>query len=145
MQSSPAADALVEGAWDHFPVLSGVRLLVVDDEVDAREMLAEVLRATGASVAMAGSAAEALELLASVRPDLIISDIGMPDVDGYSLMRQVRALPRGSGEQTPAIALTAYTRREDAERAMDAGYQAHLTKPVEPRLLCSAIARLTGR
>jgi PAS domain S-box-containing protein len=135
--TSAAAPARAEA-----PRLDGLRLLVVDDEHDAREVVGEALRERGAEVYVAASAAEALEKFAAVRPDVIVSDIGMPGTDGYSLMRRIRALPPEAGGRTPAVALTAYTRGEDAQRAFVAGYQSHVPKPVEPMQLATVVATL---
>jgi CheY-like chemotaxis protein len=118
---------------------------VVDDEEDALGLVSEVLRAQGAEVHVAASAGEALEKFKSVRPDVIVSDIGMPDADGLSLIRQIRALTPQQGGRTPAVALTAYARAEEAERAFVAGYQMHVAKPVEPLHLATVVANLGGR
>jgi signal transduction histidine kinase len=125
--------------------LDDLRILVVDDDDDARALLEEVFAEAGAFVACASSADEALEQLAGRRPDIIISDIGMPQVNGYSLMQAIRRLPHDGGSATPAIALTAYSRPEDAERAIAAGYQLHAAKPIDPLTLLSSVAALTGR
>jgi signal transduction histidine kinase/CheY-like chemotaxis protein len=125
--------------------LAGLTLLVIDDEPDARELLAFVLREFDAEVHTAGSVDEALALLRSVKPHVIVSDIGMPDRDGYDLMRAVRALPSGDGGKTPAVAVTAFARSEDRTRALLAGYQAHIAKPIEPHELVVTIGSLTGR
>ncbi|HWU89359.1 MAG TPA: ATP-binding protein [Kofleriaceae bacterium] len=125
--------------------LSGVKVLVVDDEPDARELLKSVLAEAGAAVITAGSADEALELVRSARLDVIVSDIGMPERDGYQLMRAVRGLPAAEGGRTPAIALTAFARSEDRTRALLAGYQVHVAKPIEPHELVVTIGSLTGR
>jgi len=113
-------------------LLSGVSVLVVDDELDARELVAEAFKSAGAIVYMAASARDALGVIAAAKPNVLVSDIGMADEDGYTLMRQVRLLPAEQGGQIPALALTAYARSTDAERAFDAGYQRHVTKPVDP-------------
>jgi signal transduction histidine kinase len=122
--------------------LRGVRLLVVDDDEDSRDFLACLLEEGGAVVCSASSAAEALQLLRQNPPDVLVSDIGMPDVDGYALIKQIRSMPRSDGGQTPAIALTAYARSSDGERARAAGFQAHVTKPVDPQKLAGVIADL---
>jgi CheY-like chemotaxis protein len=122
--------------------LDGLRVLVVDDEEDSRNMLRELLTAQGAQVRTAGSASEALDLCRPFHPDILVSDIGMPLLDGYGLIRRLRALPPSEGGETPAIALTAYARLEDAQRAFTAGYQAHVAKPVDPSHLVNAIADL---
>ncbi len=127
------------------PRLDGLRLLVVDDEEDALVLVGEVLREQGAEVHLAASAVEALARFEKVRPDVIVSDIGMPGVDGLSLIRQIRALSPQQGGRTPAVALTAYVRAEEAQRAFAAGYQMHVAKPVEPSHLATVVANLGGR
>ena len=122
-------------------VLSGLRVLVVDDEADARAMVRRILVDRGATVTTAASAAEALRLLPAASPDVIVSDIGMPGEDGYTLIGRVRA----GGYSGPALALTAYARAEDVERATAAGFTSHLAKPVEPLVLVDTVAGLTGR
>ena len=122
-------------------VLSGLRVLVVDDEADARAMVRRILADRGAAVTTAASADEALRLLAAAVPDLIVSDVGMPGTDGYTLISRVRA----GGFAGPALALTAYARAEDRERAMAAGFTSHLAKPVEPLVLADTVTRLAGR
>lgn len=117
--------------------LQGVRVLVVDDEVDMQELMLAILEQYGAEVRVAASAAEALLLLDAFQPDILISDIGMPGVDGYMLMRQIRQRSR-----VPAIALTAYAGEYDQQQALAAGFQNHLAKPVEPEKLVQAIAQL---
>ncbi len=126
------------------PRLDGLKLLVVDDEEDARMLVGEVLRERGAEVHLAASGVEALEKFVVVRPDVVVSDIGMPQLDGYSLIRRIRALPAQLGGRTPAVALTAYARSEDAQRAFAAGYQTHVAKPIEPAELATVIANLGG-
>src|SRR4029079_6321127 len=103
--------------------LEALRVMVVDDEEDERLLLEDVFRSRGASVAIAASAREALDALAEFRPDVLVSDIAMPDCDGYSFIRTVRALPPESGGRTPAVALTAHARTEDSRRAFAAGFQ----------------------
>lgn len=122
--------------------LSGATVLVVDDEPDARELLRRVFERCEAKVLVAGGAHEALELLQRKRPHVIVSDIGMPGLDGYELIRLIRALPSTSGGQTPAIALTAFARSEDRKRAMLAGFQQHIKKPVETVELVASVASL---
>lgn len=126
-------------------LLDGLRVLVVDDEVDARDVLEAVLTGAGAAVLLASSADEALEMIRTTRPDLLVSDIGMPDCDGHQLIRRVRMLPIEQGGKTAAIALTAFARSEDRTRSLLAGYQAHVTKPIEAHELIVTIASLTGR
>ena len=121
--------------------LGGVKVLIVDDEPDARELVQRFLSECGANPALAASAVEAQQVLASFAPDVIISDIGMPEQDGYEFMRAVR----DRGDQTPAIALTAFARSEDRIRSIQSGYQMHLPKPVEPAELVAIVASLAGR
>ena len=121
--------------------LSGLRVLVVDDEADARELLRQVLVDCGAEVLCAGNATEALALLRREQPQLLVSDIGMPDADGYELLKQARA----QGERLPAIALTAFARSEDRTRALRAGFLVHVSKPVEPSELVATVAAVAGR
>jgi CheY-like chemotaxis protein len=122
--------------------IAGVRALVVDDEPDARALLRRLFEERGAVVSTASSATEALAMLQAERPDVLISDVGMPDEDGYELVRRVRALPPERGGRTPAIALTAYARAEDRVRAVVAGFQHHLAKPIEPVELIVLVASL---
>jgi signal transduction histidine kinase/CheY-like chemotaxis protein len=123
------------------PALHGVRVLVVDDEPDALAMAERMVTDSGADVATATGTDQALSLLGEARFDVIVSDIGMPDRDGYELMKECRT----RGITTPAIALTAFARTEDRTRAMLCGYQGHLTKPVEPAELLASIGALAGR
>jgi signal transduction histidine kinase/CheY-like chemotaxis protein len=124
--------------------LDGVRVLLVDDEPDARDMLTIVLTNAGATVRTTDLAVTAFEEMSAWRPDVLVSDIAMPVEDGYSLIRKVRALPVEQGGQTPALALTAYARGEDRARALAAGFQMYLAKPVETAELLNAVARLAG-
>ena len=146
-KATPAAATTqpVTAAIEPPPRLDGLRILVVDDEQDALEVVGEVLRHQGAEVHVANSAREALERFASARPHVIVSDIGMPEVDGYTFIRKIRELPPDRGGQTPAVALTAYARAEEAQRAVAAGYQMHVAKPVEPAQLAKVVANLGGR
>jgi CheY-like chemotaxis protein len=116
--------------------------LVVDDDTDTREFLVFLLEQAGASVISASSAGEALRELTQFKPDILLSDIGMPDMDGYMLMRQVRALPSEQGGQIPAIALSAYAGELNQQQAIAAGFQRHLAKPVEPEELIRIITSL---
>lgn len=124
--------------------LAGVSVLVVDDDLDARRLIALILEACGARVEAVPSARAALEALARQRPDVIVSDIGLPEQDGYALMQAVRALG-DECRDIPALALTAFARSEDRRRALMAGFQLHVAKPVEPAELCTAVASLAGR
>ncbi len=122
--------------------LAGVRVLVVDDELDTRKLISTVIAQSGAEVTSCASAGEALETLKTWRPHILMSDIGMPGEDGYALIRQVRALPADRGGRTPAAALTAYARDEDRTRALAAGYQLHIAKPFSPGDLLAAVSDL---
>jgi signal transduction histidine kinase/CheY-like chemotaxis protein len=125
--------------------LDGLRVLLVDDEPEARQIISTVITRTGAEVKTCNSAHEALAKLSEWKPDVILSDIAMPDQDGYSFIRQVRSLPRDKGGDTPAAALTAYARDIDRRQALAAGYQMHIAKPIGASQLVTMIARLAGR
>jgi len=127
------------------PILDGLRILVVDDEPDARTLLVAVLEGRGARVIPVGSAAAALREIERHAPDVLVSDIGMPDQDGYDLIRAVRTVLKQSPKTLPAAALTAFARTEDRTRAMLAGFQSHVAKPVEPEELVIVVATLAGR
>jgi CheY-like chemotaxis protein/two-component sensor histidine kinase len=127
------------------PELSGLRVLVVDDEQDTRELLRTLLEGCKAQVTTAASVDEGLERLRHERPDVIVSDIGMPGEDGYALISRLRALAPTEGGRTPAVALTAYARVEDRTRALLAGFHSHVPKPVEPVELLAVLASLSGR
>ncbi|HKE06117.1 MAG TPA: PAS domain S-box protein [Blastocatellia bacterium] len=124
------------------PSLSGVRVLVVDDDEDARDVLSAVLGNYGAEVMTAVSAAQALDILATEKWDVLVSDINMPGMDGYELIRRVRAMKPEKGGRIPAVALTAYARAEDRVQALQAGYQTHVPKPIEPAELEVVVATL---
>lgn len=124
--------------------LSGLKVLVVDDEADTLELIKVLLGQCGATVTTASSAAEALPLLERVRPDVIISDIGMPTEDGFEFIRKVRQLPPERGGKIPAVALTAYARAEDRLRVLRSGYQMHVSKPVELAELVTVVANVGG-
>jgi PAS domain S-box-containing protein len=126
------------------PTLHGTHVLVVDDEVDARELVARLLQNQGARVSLASSAEEALRQLKIDSPDVLISDVGMPNIDGYQLMREIRATETRN-KRLPALALTAFARAEDRKRAMLAGYQAHLAKPFDTAELVLLVADLATR
>ena len=123
--------------------------MIVDDESDARELLVAMLEQRGASVVAAASVSEALAALAGAingsMPDVLVSDIGMPIEDGFDLIRRVRALAPQHGGKIPAIALTAYATTEDRRRVLEAGFERHLAKPIEPAALASAVANLARR
>jgi CheY-like chemotaxis protein len=123
------------------PLLHGARVLVTDDNDDTRALLKIFLELGGAEVAVAASADEALQMLDAFRPEVLVCDIGMPGTDGYSFMRKIRA----EGRRVPAVAVTGYVAWEDRERALAAGYQGHLAKPVEQEELIREVARLSGR
>jgi CheY-like chemotaxis protein len=125
--------------------LAGVRVLVVDDEPDARALIKRVLSQCDAEVMTAESARSGLEALRTEKPDVIVSDIGMPETDGYQFMQEVRKLPAAQGGKTPAVALTAFARSEDRTRALMAGYQVHLSKPIEPQELLVTVGSVLGR
>jgi CheY-like chemotaxis protein len=126
------------------PRVDGLRVLVVDDDADARLVMSRVLCDGGAVVKTASSVTEAMLELQHRLPEIILSDIGMPGEDGYDLIRKVRSLPPAEGGRIPAAALTAFARSEDRQRALLAGYQIHVAKPVEPSELltvCASIAQ----
>jgi CheY-like chemotaxis protein/anti-sigma regulatory factor (Ser/Thr protein kinase) len=127
---------------DCVPELTGLRILIVDDEADARELLRQVLEMCDAEVTTTGTAAEALDALGKDGYDVLVSDIGMPEADGYTLIGKVRSLPAEKGGRIPAVALTAYARVEDRVRALTAGFQVHVPKPVEPVELIAVVASL---
>jgi PAS domain S-box-containing protein len=141
----PAAELPAVSEAKAPPRLDGLSVLVVDDEEDARSIVEQVLSDQGATVTAAGSADEALRAFEATRPDVIVSDIGMPEMDGYALIRRVRSLPLSRGGRTPALALTAYAQKTDAQRAFAAGFQMHVPKPVEPAHLVTLVANLGGR
>ncbi len=124
--------------------LAGVRVLVVDDDADSRDFLVFALKDSGAIATAVNSASSALDVLVSFKPDVLISDIGMPDEDGYTLIRQVRTLPPAQGGQIPAIAVTAYVGDRDRHEAISAGFQRHVSKPVMPDALVNVIVELVG-
>ena len=126
-------------------MLSDMRLLVVDDDPASRELISGMLQGYGAHVSLADSGQAALTLLLNERPDVLIADLGMPGMDGYALIEQVRSLDPDFGGKTPAIAVTAYASPLDRLRALQAGFQNHVAKPVEPQELAIVIASLTGR
>jgi signal transduction histidine kinase/ActR/RegA family two-component response regulator len=144
--AAPAPDArALRGRPGALPSLDGVRVLVVDDEKDARDVIVAILEQRGARTIEAAGVEEALARLEDEKPDVLVSDIGLPDEDGYSLMRRIRALPRERGGAIPAAALTAYARTEDRMQALLAGFQIHVPKPVQPAELIAVVASLAAR
>ncbi|HEX6767154.1 MAG TPA: response regulator, partial [Polyangiaceae bacterium] len=125
--------------------LAGLRILVVDDQSDARELIGTVLRQYGAEVSVAESAAAAFRALELEPFDVLVSDVGMPIEDGYALIKRLRAQPRPALARLPAVALTAYARSEDQKRALDSGYDVHVAKPIEPGRLVAAVMQLAHR
>ena len=125
--------------------LTGLRVLVVDDDTDTRELFATVLATGGADVSVAGSAPEALALLAARPVDVVLSDIAMPGGDGYWLVREIRASPAASVQSVPIVAVTAFGREHSSARVLAAGFAAHLQKPTDPDLLCRTVAAAAGR
>jgi len=122
--------------------LTGLTILVVEDHADSRELLVFLLECLGTTVWAADTASEGLELLRRHRPDVVISDIGLPDEDGISLMRRVRSLSASEGGTTPAIALTALTTHQDRARILNAGFNEHLAKPVDTERLVKAVSAM---
>jgi CheY-like chemotaxis protein len=147
----PATDATVQNLVAAMPMshesrpLDGLKLLVVEDEPDARLLLLILLERSGAEVTAVGSAAEGLAELGKVLPDIILSDIEMPGEDGYGFMKHVRGLSDLRLSSIPAVALTAHARIEDRVAALSAGYDTHVAKPFEPAELLATISRLTSR
>jgi PAS domain S-box-containing protein len=125
--------------------LSGIKVLVVEDETDARDLIKHLLHECNAEVFTASAAGEALVLVEAEKPDVLVSDIGLPGIDGYELLKRVRALGQARGGNLPAIALTAFARSEDRTRALRAGFLVHVAKPVEPSELMATVASVAGR
>jgi CheY-like chemotaxis protein len=146
VRGEPLAVEAAGGVEPRLPRLDGLRVLVVDDHDDARELVRAVLEQCGADVVTAGSAGDALDALAGTRVDVLVSDLAMPGVDGYDLIRQVRARERATGGAAlPAVALTAYAGTVDRARALGAGFQAHASKPIAPDELALLVARVSRR
>jgi CheY-like chemotaxis protein len=143
-KNRPPAESVISAAR-HGGSLAGMRILVVDDEIDARDILILILTQSGAEVRAVGSSQDAQRSIAEWQPDLLISDIAMPDGDGLTLIRCVRKLPLDKGGGIPAIALTAYARDDDRLKAIEAGFHTHLAKPVEPLKLIAVVTTVTGR
>lgn len=131
-------------AFDHPPDLRGVRVLAVDDEPDARMLLETLFKQCGAEIKTCASAAETIAILDDYNPDVLVSDIGMPGEDGYSLIRKIRELEAATGKRLPAVALTAFARTEDRYQALAAGFNMHVPKPVEPAELALVISTLVN-
>jgi hypothetical protein len=127
------------------PFLKGLRVLFVEDDPDNLAFIAAALEQYGAALTTANSAARALECMRESPPDVIVSDIGMPDEDGYSLIRKIRQLPPESGGGTPAVALTAFAKTEDRIRALSSGFQMHVPKPIDPAELATVLASVVRR
>ena len=130
---------------DYSKMLDGMRILVVDDEADSRDLLTAILTRCGSEVKCTESASEALQAFKEWKPDVLVSDIGMPVEDGYSLIKKVRKLKSKRARHIPAVALTAYATSDDRARALSAGFQMHLAKPIEPKALVKSIAAAAGR
>ncbi|MCA1576704.1 MAG: response regulator [Acidobacteria bacterium] len=144
-EPAPPANPEEITTFEGLPSLQGLKVLVVDDEADTRELIGEVLKEVGSEVITCRSVEEALIALEQHKPDILISDLGMPDEDGYSLISKIRALPSEQGGHIPAAALTAYARAEDRMRVLRSGFQFHLPKPVDSAELVTVIASLAGR
>lgn len=146
VHAAPAPDATVQRQLtDGLPDLAGIHVLLVDDSLEARDSLSATIIRSGARVTATASAAEAFDRLRELRPSVLVSDIEMPGEDGLSLMRRVRSLPAEAGRMTPAVALTANGRSADRIRALSAGFQVHIAKPVDPHELIIVIANLCNR
>jgi CheY-like chemotaxis protein len=122
--------------------LYGLKILVVDDDVDSRELIEWVLKRVGAEVTSVGSAREALDVLEREKPHIMVSDIAMPEEDGYALLKKIRALPPERGGRIPAIALTAHSLVQDRLQSLRAGFQSHVPKPVVPEELVEVVASI---
>ncbi len=144
LSSEPHARSVIEPTAPTPGVLQGYRILVVDDEPDARELVGAVLRQAGGAVETASSAAEAYDAVFRVRPHVIVSDIGLPEEDGYSFMRRLRKVSPKDGGSIPSVALTAYTRVEDRSQALAAGFNTHIGKPVDIAELVTTVVHLAA-
>jgi signal transduction histidine kinase/CheY-like chemotaxis protein len=142
LERDPSRPPLAQAAC---PLIAGLRVLVVEDEADARDLLVVLLGECNVAVRAVGTATEGLESLSNWQPDVIVSDIGMPIEDGYTFIQRVRALPRERGGTVPAVALTAYARMEDRRRALLAGFNMHVSKPIDREELFLVLANLGGR
>jgi CheY-like chemotaxis protein len=140
--SSSSSSSSRERAW---PALDGLRILIVEDDADTRAAIPMLLEGTGVAVRTAGTAQEALEHIEEWRPHVLVSDISLPTMDGYELVRRVRAGDGERGFATPAVALTGYADQKHRQLCFDAGFQAHVAKPIDPIELVTVIASLAGR
>jgi hypothetical protein len=120
--------------------VTGIKVLLVEDEPDTREFVDRLLSEAGAHVIAVASASAAFDCLRREAPDLLVSDIGLPEEDGYSLIQRIRELPATDGGSIPAIAVTAFARAEDRKRALQSGFQSHVAKPVDPSELLASVA-----
>ena len=143
-ESGRAQPSALTAPLQQAPDLAGIKVLVVDDEPDTRDMLRTMIEQLGAQVKVCASSGEALQIFHEWLPDVIVSDIEMPGEDGYQLMRRIRELAPEHGGKTPAVALTAYARTDDRMRALSAGYQMHVAKPADPIELAAVIASLAS-
>ena len=143
--SSSREEAADRQGSDRRRALAGLRVLLVEDDADGREALAVALRSAGVQVSAVASSGDALHAIGECPPDVLVSDIGLPLEDGYVLIRKVRALEASRGGVIPAIALTAYTGAQDRARALAAGYQAHVAKPIDPAQLLAVLANFRSR
>ncbi len=140
---TPHPETLIESKSQDVSVnLNGIKVLVVDDDTDSRDFVVFVLEEYGATVNAVSSASQVLQVLGQTKPDVLVSDIGMPEMDGYAMLRQIRTWTKEQGGQIPAIALTAYAGEFDQQQAIAAGFQIHIPKPVEPDTLAAAVVRL---
>ena len=125
--------------------LDGIKVLVVDDNIDNLTLFSVILKSFGAKVTLAESAAKGLKALSEHRPDIVLSDVSMPEEDGFAFIQKIRMLDEKSGCKTPVVALTAYAGADDVRRMLDAGFTAHVAKPVERTFLSKVIARLISQ
>jgi CheY-like chemotaxis protein len=142
LQAASVQEGTLSPPIPRHDLLNGLRALVVDDDADARELLAITLQSAGAVPLVARSVREAIRLLEEERPDLLLADLGMPGQDGLDLIRLVRAMPQESGGRIPAIAVTAFASGAEREMALRAGYDGHVAKPYDPAALLAAIAKV---
>jgi CheY-like chemotaxis protein len=134
-----------DGSFAQSRSLAGLRIVVVDDDADTRAVLSDALGGAGAEVVVAATSGEAIGLFRMSPPDVLLCDIGLPGIDGYSFMEEIRALSPEEGGRVPAAALTAHARAEDASRALEAGFDKHVPKPIEPAEIVQIVADLAAR